>query len=90
MNSNNNNIPWLATHPGTILGYELEERKISEAEFASLIEIPLTYANELLAGKRPMTKAIADKIEEQFGLSAISLVNLQERYEHDRRCGAPA
>ena len=31
---NENPTPWIATHPGTILKLELEERGISQKEFA--------------------------------------------------------
>lgn len=80
---NENSTPWMATHPGTILKYELEERGLSQKEFAELIGMQRSHVSELIKGKRTMTQAIADKIEEKMGLSAISLVNLQTTYDYD-------
>ena len=82
---NENSTPWMATHPGTILKYELEERELSQKDFAALIGMQTSHVSELIKGKRPMTKAIADRIEEKLGISAISLVNLQTQYEYDMK-----
>ncbi|MCF0208764.1 MAG: ImmA/IrrE family metallo-endopeptidase [Bacteroidaceae bacterium] len=82
---NENPTPWIATHPGTILKYELEEREISQKDFAVMIEMQKSHLNELIKGKRPMTPAIADKIEAVLGISSVSLVNLQNQYEYDLR-----
>ena len=82
---NENHTPWIATHPGTILKYELEERGISQKDFAVMIDMQKSHLNELIKGKRPMTPAIADKIENVLGISSVSLVNLQTKYEYDLR-----
>ncbi len=80
---NENETPWMATHPGTILRYELEERGISQEDFAVMIGMQESHLNELINGKRPMTKPIADKIEKALGISAVTLVNMQTQYEYD-------
>lgn len=82
---NENTVPWMATHPGTILKYELEERVLSQKDFAEMIGMQKSHVSELIKGKRTMTKAIADKIEDKMGLSAISLVNLQTQYDYDTK-----
>lgn len=74
---------WRATHPGTILKYELEERGITQKAFAELIGMQKSHVSELIKGKRSMTKAIANKIEAKLGISAISLINLQTKYDYD-------
>ena len=74
---------WTATHPGTILRYELEDREISQKDFAVMIGMQKSHLNELIKGKRPITKPIADKIEGVLGISAVSLVNMQTQYEYD-------
>lgn len=81
--NNENSTPWTATHPGTIIRYELEEREISQKDFAVMIGMQKSHLNELINGKRPMTKPIADKIEKTLGISAVSLVNMQTQYEYD-------
>lgn len=80
---NESNTPWTATHPGIILRYELEDRGISQKDFAVMIGMQKSHLNELIKGKRPITKPIADKIEDVFGISAVSLVNMQTQYEYD-------
>lgn len=82
---NESKTPWTATHPGTILRYELEDREISQKDFAVMIGMQKSHLNELIKGKRPITKPIADKIEEILGISAVSLVNMQTQYEHDMK-----
>ena len=80
---NESKTPWTATHPGTILRYELEDREISQKDFAVMIGMQKSHLNELIKGKRPITKPIADKIEGVLGISAVSLVNMQTQYEYD-------
>lgn len=80
---NESSTTWMATHPGTILKYELEERELTQKDFAVLMGMQKSHVSELIKGKRPMTKAIADKIEEKLGLSSVSLLNLQNQYEYD-------
>lgn len=82
---NESKTPWTATHPGTILWYELEDREISQKDFAVMIGMQKSHLNELIKGKRPLTKPIADKIEEVLGISAVSLVNMQTQYEYDMK-----
>ena len=75
--------PCMSTHPGTIMRYELEDRGISQKDFAVMIGMQKSHLNELIKGKRPMTKPIADRIEATLGISAIALVNMQTQYEYD-------
>lgn len=82
---NESSTTWTATHPGTILRYELEDRKISQKDFAVMIGMRKSHLNELIRGKRPMTKPIADKVESSIGISAVSLVNMQTQYEYDMK-----
>ena len=80
-----NQTTWIATHPGTILKFELEERGISHNDFATMIGLQTSHLDELIKGKCPMTPAIAENIEEKLGISSVSLVNLQTQYEYDQR-----
>ena len=82
---NENPTPWIATHPGTILKLELEERGISQKEFAEMLDMQKSHLNEIIKGKRAMTNSVADKIEEALGISSVSLMNLQTQYEYDLR-----
>jgi HTH-type transcriptional regulator/antitoxin HigA len=82
---NENPTPWIATHPGIILKLELEERGISQKEFAEMLDIQKSHLNEIIKGKRPMTNSVADKIEDVLSISSVSLMNLQTQYEYDLR-----
>ena len=82
---NESKTPWTATRPGTILRYELEDREISQKDFALMIGMQKSHLNELIKGKRPITKSIAERIEEALGISAVSLVNMQTQYEYDQK-----
>ena len=74
-----------ATHPGTILLYELQERGISQKEFAATIGMRPSHLNDLIKGRRSMTGAIADRIEQALGISSVALVNMQTQYDYDLR-----
>lgn len=82
---NENPTPWTATHPGTVIKLELEERGISQKEFAEMLGIQRSHLNEIIKGKRSMTNNVADRIEEVLGISSVSLMNLQTQYEYDIR-----
>lgn len=82
---NENPTPWIATHPGTILKLELEERDVSQKEFAEMSGIQKSHLNEIIRGKRALSTSVADKIEEVLGISSVSLMNLQTQYEYNLR-----
>lgn len=82
---NENPTPWIATHPGTILKLELEERGISQKDFAEMLGIQKSHLNEIIRGKRALSPNVADKIEEVLGISSVSLMNLQTQYEYNLR-----
>lgn len=73
-------IPWKATHPGEILLPELEERGLSQRAFAQMIGMSPSQLNELIKGKRPMTEAVALKLEQALGIDASVWMNLQLMY----------
>ncbi len=73
----------MAIHPGSILKEELIERGISQKDFAKSIEMQPSHLNEIIKGKRPITKQVADKLEEALGIPSIDWVNLQTRFDYD-------
>lgn len=86
METRNDNItPWKATHPGTVLKYELDDRGISQKDFAQEIGMQRSHLNELIRGRRAITNPVAYKIEQALGISAVSLLNMQTQYEYDMR-----
>lgn len=76
----NNLAPSEPTHPGAILGEELEERGISQTKFARDLGIKVSLLNELINGKRNMTIEYALMIEAALGIDADLWINLQNDY----------
>lgn len=83
MERRNNAPAFKATHPGEILQLELEERGLTQKEFAVQIGMSPSHFNELLHGKRSITMAIADKLQEVLGIDSLSWMNLQTQYNYD-------
>src|SRR5574344_915144 len=70
-------------HPGDILNEESKERKIKQKDFAKQIGMQPSHLNELLHGKRDMTKEIALKIEEALEIDADFWMRCAISYERD-------
>jgi addiction module HigA family antidote len=74
-----------ATHPGTILKEEfLEPMKLTQAELARALQIPLNRINEMVRGKRGVTPQSALLLAGYFGNSPEFWMNLQTA--HDLTC----
>jgi antitoxin HigA-1 len=68
----------LATHPGKILLQEfLEPMKLTQADLARSLAIPLNRVNELIRGKRGVTPETALLLAGYFRNSAEFWMNLQ-------------
>ncbi len=76
-------IPAIATHPGSILKRELEERGLQQKDFASLIDVELSNLNALLNGKCNVTIDMAQKLESALSIPSKHWMNLQANYESD-------
>lgn len=73
----------MAIHPGTILKEELRERKIKQRELAEQIGMQPSHLSEIVRGKRPMTKAVADKLEPVLGIPSLDWMRLQLAYDYN-------
>lgn len=73
-------IPVVATHPGNVLKSELQARGITQKDFAKTLGMPAPNLNEIVKGKRNITKDIALKLEGALGIPFQSWMNLQNRY----------
>ena len=67
---NENPAPFMAVHPGMMIKPELEERRISQKDFAKMVGIQASHLSEVLNGKRALTTDLAVKIESAIGLPA--------------------
>ena len=76
----NNIDPYYPTHPGQVLKDEIEYRGISQKKLAAAMNVPYTYLNEILNGKRPVNTEFALLIEATLDLQAEPLLKMQSRY----------
>ncbi|MDD3721116.1 MAG: HigA family addiction module antitoxin [Lutibacter sp.] len=77
------NIPFSATHPGTLLKDELVAGGIKQKEFAVEIGMQHTMLSEIINGKRPITADLAILLERSLGISADYWLRFQSQYDID-------
>lgn len=85
METKNELVPAKAVHPGEILGEELKERGIKQKDFAAEIGVLPSHLNELIKGKRNVTKNIAIKLEKALDVPFLFWMNLQNSYDYDMK-----
>ena len=78
---NENPAPFMAVHPGMMIKPELEERGISQKDFAKMLGVQASHLSEVRNGKRALTKDLAVKIEGAIGLPAKMLLSAQTQYD---------
>jgi antitoxin HigA-1 len=72
----------IATHPGTILREEfLGPMRLTQAELARSLRIPLNRINEMVRGKRGITPQSALLLAGYFGNSPEFWMNLQTAHD---------
>ena len=72
----------IATHPGQILLADfLEPLRLTQAELARALQIPLNRVNELVRGKRGITPESALLLAEYFKNSPEFWMNLQTAHD---------
>jgi antitoxin HigA-1 len=75
----------IATHPGQILLAEfLEPLRLTQAELARALQVPLNRVNELVRGKRGITPQSAFLLSAYFGNSPEFWMNLQTAHDLSR------
>lgn len=74
--------PFEPTHPGEILGEELQARGLTQKKFAAMLGVSYSVLNEIINGKRPINTELAFKIEAATGTKAYIWVELQTQYNY--------
>ena len=75
----------IATHPGDVLREEfLDPLRLTQAELARALAIPLNRVNELVRGKRGVTPESALLLSQYFKNSPEFWMNLQTAYDLSR------
>lgn len=82
METNKNIQAFMPVHPGSVLKAELEERGLSQKEFAQQIGMRPSHLSELINGKTRFTMAFADKLQDVLGIDSQSWINLQTQYDY--------
>lgn len=78
-------------HPGETLREDLGEIRMSAAELAQRVEVPVNHITEILDGRRSITDDTALCLGRFFGTSSEFWLNLQTLYElrlAERKSGA--
>ncbi len=78
---NENPAPFMAVHPGIMVKPELQERGISQKDFAKILDIQASHLSEVLNGKRSLSAELAVKIQNAIGIPAEILLSAQAQYE---------
>ncbi|TAN01179.1 MAG: addiction module antidote protein, HigA family [Chitinophagaceae bacterium] len=67
--------------PGELVKEEMEERNLTQKEFAKMLDIEQSNLSDILNGKRRLNASFALKLEKIWGINAELWVGLQARYE---------
>ncbi len=78
---NENPAPFIAVHPGMMVKPELQERGISQKDFAHMLDVQASHLSEVLNGKRSLSAELAVKIQNAIGIPAEILLSAQAQYE---------
>ncbi|MGW4461872.1 ImmA/IrrE family metallo-endopeptidase [Micromonospora sp. NPDC004704] len=77
--------PRWASSPGATLGDILEERRITVAQLATVMNLPRRTVEELLHGKQVITVDLADKLAENVGATSDFWLAREAQYREDLR-----
>lgn len=76
---------YMAIPPGETIREQLEERQLSQKEFAVRMRLSEKYVNRLINGKVALTPSIAISLEDALGVPANFWLNLESSYRENRK-----
>lgn len=77
-------IPHKATHPGILIADELETRDdLNQKDLAHLLDVKVSFLNEIIKGKRPITADTALVLEKALEIPADFWMKFQTQYDLD-------
>ena len=80
---NNNQTPFIATHPGELVKDELKERNMTQKQLSELTGIKPSVLSETINGKRSVSLSVAVALEKVLDIPAEVWMNLQTQYDID-------
>lgn len=69
-------------HPGELLMDELNTRGLKKMAFARKMQISNSFFSDIIHGKKEMTEAVAQKLEELLGIPADDWMSAQRNYNY--------
>lgn len=78
-----NMIPAKATHPGSLLKSEMQERNLSIKELSQSCDISEYILNKIIKNQRNITIDVAVELEKIFNIDTDFWLKLQYNYEKD-------
>ena len=85
MATQNNILPFEATHPGILIKDELDARPdMKQKDLAKELGVKASFLNEIIKGKRPVTADIAILLEQILDIPADYWMKFQSQYEIDK------
>ena len=85
MATQNNILPFEATHPGVLIKDELDVRPdLKQKDLAKELGVLPSFLNEIIKGKRPITADIAILLERILDIPADYWMKFQSQYEIDK------
>jgi HTH-type transcriptional regulator/antitoxin HigA len=84
MRNQNEIVPFIASHPGSLILDEIQFRKISQTDLAARMGVQKSLLNELIKGKRAVSADVALLLEQILEIPAEYWMKLQSQYELDR------
>ncbi len=76
--------PDAVTHPGELLRVELEDRGMSQVDFAVRAGLSTKHVNQVLKGSAVMSSDVAVTLERVLGTPASLWTNLEARWQENR------
>lgn len=85
MATQNNILPFEATHPGVLIKDELEARpELKQKDLAKELGVKASFLNEVIKGKRPVTADLAVLLEKILEIPADYWMKFQSQFEIDK------
>lgn len=84
MKTSNEQIPFCATHPGTLIKDELKARKIKRKDFALELGVSQVFLNNIINGRLPVLPDFAKKLEKALAIPADYWIRFQIQFENDK------
>jgi HTH-type transcriptional regulator / antitoxin HigA len=85
MATQNNLLPFEATHPGILIKDELDARPdLKQKNLAKELGVKASFLNEIIKGKRPVTADIAILLEKILEIPADYWMKFQSQFEIDK------